>query len=207
MKKLNNLLKSNLPNSTTCAAHMEEILPHLRPLEYCNTCSLSICYTCGNKHFDKYCNMEWGLDIFDNLELSKNDKNEKFNLGYPFTFDMQKLKCPCGSPFLSKMSSSICSACGTATCSPECHDKYAQRENKCLFIKNFTPNAETSKIQGLRLIRVTDLITAMKLKLPAFSRTSLSNSKFMKAMTSMEPFKFILQRGFRQYGQPHVSYN
>ena len=65
------------------------------------------------------------------------------------------------------------------------------------------PNEETARIQGLRLIKVTDLINAMKLQLPVFTRTSLSNSKFLKALVSPTPFSFILQRGFRQYGQPH----
>ena len=198
-------LKSTLPKSTTCAAHMEKILPNLRPLEYCNTCSTSFCYSCGNSHFDKYCNVEWGLEIFDNIEPAKNIKNERFNLGYPFMIDIQKLKCPCGCEFLSKETSTICAACGTATCSSECHDKYAQKENKCLFIKNFTPNEETAKIQGLRLIKVTDFLKAIKLNLQVYTRTSLVNSKFMKALVSPEPFTYILQRGFRQYGQPHVK--
>src|SRR5690606_13530741 len=102
--------------------------------------------------------------------------NERFNLGYPFQVDLQKLKCPCGSEFMSKNTSAICSACGTATCSPECHDKYAQRDGKCLFIRNFTPNEQTAKIQGLRLIKVSDVIKAIKFELPAFTPASVSNS-------------------------------
>jgi hypothetical protein len=205
MKKLKSFLKSSLPNWKTCAAHDESALPNLRPLEYCNTCSTSICYTCANSHLDRYCDVEWGLEIFSDLELAKNDINERFNTGYPFILNLDKLKCPCGTPFLSKMTSTICSACGTATCSAECHDKYAQKENKCLFIRNFTPNETTAGIQGLRLLKVTDFLHAMKINLPIFSRTSLANSKFMKALVSPEPLSVILQRGFRQYGQPHVS--
>jgi hypothetical protein len=203
-KKLQNLFKANLPKSTTCAVHFESQLPHLRPLEYCHSCNISFCYSCGNKHFDKYCNVEWGLEVFTFLEPPRNEKNEKFNKGLPFGVDITKLKCPCGTPFLSKNTSAICSACGTATCSAECHEKYAQKEGKCLFINNFTPNSETATVQGLRLIKVTDFINAMKFNLPVLSPTSLSNSKFMKALTSPFPFYFILQRGFRQYGQPHV---
>jgi hypothetical protein len=204
MKNLGNLLKSKLPKSTTCAAHFENQLPNLRPLERCNTCNVSLCYTCGNKHFDNYCNMEWGLDVFDSLELSKNDKNERFNIGNPFLIDLQKLKCPCGTPFLSKSTSTICSACGTATCSAECHEAHSQRDNKCLFIRNFTPNAETALIQGLRLIKVVDILKAIKFEVPAYTNTSFTNSKFMKSMTGPSIFTIILQRGFRQYGQPHV---
>lgn len=205
MKKLKFFLKSSLPDWKTCSAHEEIRLPNLRPLEYCNTCSVTICYTCSNSHIDKYCDVQWGNDIFVDLEDSKNDKNERFNLGYPFTLNLDKVQCPCGSPFLSKMTSTICSACGTATCSAECHDKYAQKIKKCLFIRNFTPNKDTAEIQGLRFIKVTDILRAYKLNLPTFTRTSISNSKFMKALVSPQPFSLILQRGFRQYGQPHVS--
>lgn len=203
-KKLQSFLKSNLPKTTTCGVHIESRMPNLRPLEYCNTCNISLCYTCGNDHFDKYCNIEWGLEVFDSLEGIKSPKNERFNLGYPYLLDLNKLKCPCGSPFLSKQTSTICSACATATCSKECHDKYAQKEKKCLFINNFVANVETTGIQGLRLIKLTDFLLAMKLELPLFSPTSFSNSKFLKAIMSPYPFIFILQRGFRQYGQPHV---
>ncbi len=203
MKNLGNFIKSKLPKNTTCGAHLESVLPNLRPLEYCNTCEISFCYTCGNKHIDAYCNVEWGMDVFDSLEVSKNDKNEKFNTGHPFVVDLEKLKCPCGSPFLSKPTSSICSACGTATCSPECHDKYAQKENKCLFIRNFVINEDTNFIQGLRLIKVTDILKAIRLNVPMYTPTSFSNTKFMKALIGPLPFSLILQRGFRQYGQPH----
>ncbi len=75
MKKLKNLFKSSLPKSTPCGAHFENILPNLRPLKYCNTCFSSICYTCGNNHFDKYCNVEWGLEVFDSIEGAKNEIN------------------------------------------------------------------------------------------------------------------------------------
>lgn len=205
MKNLKNLFKSKLHSSTTCGSHIEQLLPNLRPLEYCIDCNQSMCYSCGNLHFDGYCNIEWGLEVFNSLEPTKNEKNEKFNLGYPMGLDIQKLACPCGTPFLSKMTSTICSACGTATCSADCHDKFAQKPDKCLFIKNFTPNEQTSLIQGLRIIKAVDFINAMKNDLPFYSPCSVSNSKFMKALLSPFPFYIILQRGFRQYGQPHVK--
>ena len=204
MKNLKKIFKSNLDASITCAFHDQTLLPYLRPLEYCNTCQLSFCYSCGNSHIDRFCDVEWGTEVFGLLEPPLNDKNEKFNLGNPYIFDLQKIKCPCGTLLLSENTSTICSACGTATCSSECHDKYMQKENKCLFIKNFVPNEKTATIQGLRLIKVTDFINALKNDLPVFSPTSLSNSKFLKALVSPYPFLFILQRGFRQYGQPHV---
>lgn len=205
MKNLKNLIKGT--TKTTCGFHNELKIPNLRPLEYCNDCKISICYTCGNNHIDKFCNLEWGIDVLEHLSVMNEnltEKNEKFNLGYPFILNLEKLKCPCGSDFLSKSTSTICSACGTATCSPECHREYMQNDKKCVFINNFIENEETQNIQGLRLIKLTDFLFAMKNDLPLYSPTSLSNSKFIKSMMSPYGFHFIMQRGFRQYGQPHV---
>ncbi len=138
-------------------------------------------------------------------------KNERFNQGYPYLLDLKKLKCPCGTPFLSKETSTICSACGTATCSSECHNTYSQKDANCRFIRNFVINNQTSNIQvkckftkGLRNIRIKDLVYSMKNDFPAYSPASLSSHKFMKIVTGPSPFTFIVQRGFRQYGQPHV---
>ncbi len=117
---------------------------------------------------------------------------------------MEKLYCPCGCGFLSKMTSTICTACGIATCSAECHDKYSQSIDNCTYHVNFVKNEHTHKLQGLRNIKVTDLINAMKLELPQYSPTNLTNSKFIKSMI-YQPFVFVLQRGFRQYGQPHIK--
>jgi hypothetical protein len=206
MKNLKNLIKSNLPKSTTCGYHNERKMPYLRPLEYCNTCSMSLCYSCSNNHMDKYCNIEWGLEIFSDLKLAQTEKNEKFNLGYPFNLNLNFLKCPCGTDFLSSPTSTICIACATATCSSECHDKYMQKDNKCLFIRNFVENEHTMLIQGLRLIKLTDIIRAIKLEAPPLTPTSLANSKFMRCLLSPFPLSVVLQRGFRQYGQPHVYY-
>lgn len=56
----------------------------------------------------------------------------------------------------------------------------------------------------MRNLKVSDYVKAMKLELPNYSPVSISNSKFMKALMSPYPFTLILQRGFRQYGQPNV---
>ena len=157
-----------------------------------------------NAMLNVFFNYLGGNEVFDHILPPINDKNERFNQGYPHVINLDTLKCPCGTSFLSKQSSAICVACGTATCSAECHDKYSQSVNNCLYHVNFVKNEETLKIQGLRNIKLIDLIKAMKLDLPVYSPTSITNSKFMKSMT-YKPFEFILQRGFRQYGQPHVN--
>lgn len=154
--------------------------------------------------YNRYFNNKGGLEVFDELEEARDDKNERFNLGHPFIMNLDKLKCPCGTSFLSKSTSSICAACGTGTCSAECHAKYAQDPKKCLFINNFVRNTETCNIQGLRTLKVTDFMNAMKLELPYLSPTSIANSRFIRALTGRTGFSVILQRGFRQYGQPHV---
>jgi hypothetical protein len=59
-------------------------------------------------------------------------------------------------------------------------------------------------LQGLRNLKATDFIKAMKLDIPMYSPTTFLNSKFMKSLT-FKPFTAILQRGFRQYGQPHEA--
>jgi hypothetical protein len=146
------------------------------------------------------------LDVFNELTPSKEGINERFNLGYPILVELEKLQCPCGNHFLDKSSSTICIACGSATCSAECHEKHLQTNKKCLYINNFNINEKTKNIQGLRNIKVLDFINAYKFSVPVFSPISISNSKFMKALMSPNPLTVILQRGFRQYGQPHVNY-
>ena len=92
---------------------------------------------CANEHADAYHTIDWGFDIFNHMEAPRDETNEKFNLGYRTTIDLDILKCPCGNPIAGIRSSTFCAACGTATCSAECHDKFVQSKGKCLFIRNF----------------------------------------------------------------------
>ena len=85
--------------------------------------------------------------MFNNLEPVRNDKNDRFNMGYPFVTNLQTLKCPCGTDFLASEKSAFCSACATATCSSECHDKYMQKDKKCSFSSNFVDHRSTKHIQ------------------------------------------------------------
>jgi hypothetical protein len=64
MKLFKNLFKLKTPAHTICSFHSEQTMPYLRPIgniinsEYCNSCKISICYTCGNNHIDRRCNVE-----------------------------------------------------------------------------------------------------------------------------------------------------
>ena len=91
--------------------------PHLKALEQCKSCGTGMCYMCSNNHSENFHTIDWGFDIFNYMETPRNEINEKFNYGYRTTVDLMKLKCPCGNPIPGIRSSTICAACGTATCS------------------------------------------------------------------------------------------
>lgn len=95
---------------------------------------------CANDHFDMHHIVDWGFDIFNDMEAAKNEKNEAFNTGFRVLLDFEEGKCPCGNTLAGKKTSTVCAACGTATCSAECHDRFVQSKGKCLFIRNFLVN-------------------------------------------------------------------
>ena len=95
---------------------------------------------CANHHADRFHTIDWGFDIFTAMEAPRSELNDNFNEGYKSLVDLSKLKCPCGNAIAGVPTSSICAACGTATCSAECHDKFVQSKGKCLFIRNFVDN-------------------------------------------------------------------
>lgn len=106
--------------------HDEAKFPNVKALEQCSSCNHGMCYVCSNEHADDHHTIDWGLDIFDNMEAPRNHINELLNQGYRAKVDLVKLKCPCGAPFIGSKTATICSACGTATCSAECHDRFVQ---------------------------------------------------------------------------------
>ena len=106
--------------------HDESKFPNLKALEHCNSCQIGMCYMCANEHADEYHTIDWGFDIFKYMESPRNETNDNFNKGYRALVDLTKLKCPCGNDIAGSRTSTICSGCGTATCSAECHDKYVQ---------------------------------------------------------------------------------
>ena len=83
-----------------------------------------MCYICANEHADKFHTIDWGFDVFNYMEAPRNEINETFNSGHRATVDLIKLKCPCGNQIIGNTSSAFCAACGTATCSAECHDRF-----------------------------------------------------------------------------------
>ena len=88
------------------------------------SCDAGMCYICANEHVDDFHTIDWGFDIFNAMEAPRDETNEAFNQGYVTVLDLAVLKCPCGNPIPGMKSSTICAACGTATCSAECHDKF-----------------------------------------------------------------------------------
>ena len=118
--------------------HDNNKVPNLKELE--NAMGIGMCFMCSNEHSDNHHTIDWGFDIFNDMEPPRNEVNENFNLGYRTTLDLMKLKCPCGNPIVGNKTATICAACGTATCSAECHDRFVQSKNKCLYIRNFIKN-------------------------------------------------------------------
>ena len=149
---LSHIEASQATNISTCQMHEETKYPNIKALEQCVSCQIGMCYICANEHADQYHTIDWGFDIFKYMESPRNETNDNFNKGYRAVVDLTKLKCPCGNDIPGLRTSSICAACGTATCSAECHDKYVQAKGKCLFKRNFVENEQTRNIQGLRSI-------------------------------------------------------
>ena len=133
-------------NISTCQFHDNQLFPHIKALEFCNTCEIGMCYMCATEHVNGNHNHDWGFDIFNAMEPPRNEVNEAFNSGYRSLFDWSKARCPCGNKLEGYKTATICSACGTATCSAECHDRYVQSQGRCLFKRNFLDIPETSHI-------------------------------------------------------------
>lgn len=79
---------------------------------------------CADDHVNSHHTHDWGFDIFNAMEPPRNEVNDLFNAGYRTLFDWGEARCPCGNKLAGKKSATICSACGTATCSAACHDRY-----------------------------------------------------------------------------------
>lgn len=172
----------------------------MKPLEYCNTCEIGICYLCAHDHSTNNHTLDWGFDVFNAMEAPRNEVNDQFNSGYRTLIDFETARCPCGSPLLGNKNSTVCSACGTATCSAECHDYYVQSRNKCLFIRNFVDNEDTRKIQGLRNIMWLNSYLMHRDNHKEFTVCSRSSPKFIFAMLGPKKNTMWLQRGYRHYG-------
>jgi hypothetical protein len=141
-----------------------------------------------------------GYGVFEHLKDEDTKKADQFNKGLPAILDLTKLKCPCGKPFLMGTDSTVCGACGTATCSAECHDKFMQSANKCLFSRNFAD----MKVQGLRGIRLENILKMQSKNMPKYSQCSIMSPNFLLAALGPSKNTLYLQRGFRIYGSPCV---
>ena len=145
--------KSVAHNISNCQVHEEKDYPNVKALEFCMSCEAGMCYICANDHIDMHHTVDWGFDIFNTMEPPRNEVNESFNAGYRSLLDFEQTKCPCGNPLINNKQSAVCAACGTATCSAECHDKFVQSKGKCLFIRNFIMNEQTRHIHVIILLK------------------------------------------------------
>ena len=187
---------------TNCVIHDQNKYPNIRALEYCVTCAIGMCYMCSNHHSDLHHTIDWGYDIFKHLEAPHNTDNELFNTGYRTTLDLEELKCPCGSLIKNSKYSTMCAVCGSWTCSARCHEEYIQSKGKCIFIRNFLRNEETSNIQGMRNILYTNVKAMHRDNKPEHTPCARVSPKFMKASIGPHKGTITVQRGYRQYGQP-----
>jgi hypothetical protein len=64
---------------STCQMHDNSKLPNLKALEMCSSCNTGMCYVCANDHAEANHTIDWGFDIFNDMEAPRNEANEKFN--------------------------------------------------------------------------------------------------------------------------------
>ena len=118
-------------------------------------------------------------------------------------------RSPKGTHFLRNEHSAFCVACGNATCSAACHDKYLQSPGLCTFAKNFQANEfETGELASQRNMRALTLMNikfAEKENLSSGMPLNRTSRSFLFGMKHPEKNKIYLQRGFRQYGRIEVK--
>ena len=135
-----------------CNHHETRLYPNIIANETCNTCNTQVCYMCGHKHIMGACEVECiyifkpgGKELVGGYEKVRevtNDAQFLLNYGYVGTLYLEALECPCGTKITSSDKSAECTACGTWTCSKECHDKYISGEDLCTFHHNFSKNLQ-----------------------------------------------------------------
>ena len=52
---------------------------------------------CSHDHVNGNHTVDWGFDVFNAMEPSRSDVNDKFNKGYRTLMDWESAKCPCGT--------------------------------------------------------------------------------------------------------------
>ena len=67
---------STAHNISSCQLHDQNLFPNVKALEYCNTCQMGMCYMCAHEHFDDHHTVDWGFDVFNAMEPSRNEVND-----------------------------------------------------------------------------------------------------------------------------------
>ena len=182
-------------NANLCKHHDQTKMPDLLAVEYCKSCDKHICYICSHSHIDDSCRVEWESP----LSHTKDDLIHSLNKGCRVKLNWRKLRCICGKPWLEGKDPTICLACLTATCSAECHLQL-QETHQCLFFTNFTPNDHVyEKINGFRAMLYQNIGLA-----PDKGRVTFGSPRFASVYKEGEDH-LIIQRGYRQYGQPMTN--
>lgn len=201
MKWLSKLIgkRRNIPhrylNQALCKYHDQHRYPDLLETEHCRDCDMSLCYICSHAHIDYGCQVHWDYP----LAPSAISVLDKFNAGYKTQIDWEELKCSCGQPWAQGTQPTICIACGTATCSDDCHLQL-QDDHLCLFFTNLTPtDIVFEDINGFRAILLGNIE-----KVAVGQRVSYASPRFMNAVKNKEK-SILIQRGFRQYGIPGAN--
>ncbi|CAG9314901.1 unnamed protein product [Blepharisma stoltei] len=175
-----------------CKFHDERLYPDLLANHHCKSCEMELCYMCAHSHIDHGCNVKWPF----HLQHSGNSLIDAFNSGRKTLLHWSDIKCTCGKPWTHGSEPTICIACANATCSPECHIKL-QEQNVCLFYTNFAAlDIVFETVNGFRAILHKNFQIAKQ-----GQRVTYASPRFMSAFKHDENH-ILLQRGFRQYGQP-----
>ena len=178
-----------------CKYHDQRQFPDLVETDYCRSCDMKMCYMCAHPHFDHGCHVSHtphkGPEI--------NPSLKGFNWGALTLLSWKDLLCSCGKPWTDGHEPTICVACGSATCSADCHLKL-QEDHQCLFFTNFTAEeAVFEEVNGFRAILLHNINVAKQ-----GQRVTYASPRFMSAFKHSESH-IALQRGFRQYGTPASS--
>jgi hypothetical protein len=48
----------------------------VKALEFCMSCEAGMCYICANDHINDNHTVDWGFDVFNQMEAPRNEKNE-----------------------------------------------------------------------------------------------------------------------------------
>ncbi|CAD8119256.1 unnamed protein product [Paramecium sonneborni] len=193
-----------------CLQHDHQKFPNLLANEFCQSCEQSLCYMCGNDHIGHHHPVKVSHHCYPNMNLQNNENlSEKdnlnlttlraFNTGSLIQLDINKLQCICGKP--ADENTAICAACGSATCSQQCHQELVNQD-KCKFHHNFTEKAKLVSLRSILLKNAYFLFDKGYAQGTVFSRTS---QNFISAFLTSQRSSIYLQRGFRQYGNPEIQ--